>query len=355
MVERRPESGIVVVGAGLIGRRHAELAAANDRASLVAIVDPDPAAAALASRLETRWLPDLEEALREVRPDGAIIATPNELHAEHAIGALRLGVAVMVEKPIATSLADGEMIAREAERLGVPLLVGHQRRHSPYLAAARAAIRRGDLGRIVTAAATTTFAKPEAYFAAAPWRQAPGGGPILINLIHDVDALRFLVGEITAVRALASNAVRQKGVEESVAVALTFANGAVGTMLLSDAAAAPISWEMTSGEDPVYPRYLDRDCYVISGTRGTLGIPTMRLTTAMTTGEASWHEPMRASTLAVEPADPLARQLDHFLDVIAGTADPLVTARDAVGSLAVTLDVAAAAGAGAASAHGRAP
>jgi predicted dehydrogenase len=112
---------------------------------------------------------------------------------------------------------------------------------------------------------------------------------------------------------------------------------------------------MTSGEDPVYPRYLDRDCYVISGTRGTLGVPTMRLTTTMTTGEASWHEPMQASTIAVAPADPLACQLDHFLDVIAGTADPLVTARDAVGSLAVTLDVAAAAGAGGASAHGRAP
>ena len=346
MVEHRQPSQIVVVGAGRMGRRHAELTAANRRASLTAIVDPDPAASQVARELATRWVPDLETFLTDTLPDGAIVASPNALHAEQATTLARHGVATLVEKPIATSLEDGARIATEAERYGTPVLVAHHRRPSPYLAAARDIVRRGALGRVVAVSAATTFAKPASYFAAGPWRQAPGGGPILINLIHDVDAMRFLVGDISAVRAVASSAVRGRAVEESVAVAVSFANGAVGTMILSDVAAAPTSWEMTAGEDAAYPRYPDRDCYVVAGTHGTLSIPTMRLTAAPPEREPSWLEPMRSSTIKVAPQDPLARQLEHFLDVIARTAPPLVGAQDAVESLAVTLAIAAAAEAG---------
>jgi predicted dehydrogenase len=83
---------------------------------------------------------------------------------------------------------------------------------------------------------------------------------------------------------------------------------------------------------------------VIAGTRGTLGIPSMRLTTVE--GPASWHEPMLASTLEIVPADPLARQLEHFIDVIDGSASPRCGVRDAIESLRVTLAVGASASTG---------
>lgn len=340
IVEGQRALRIGVIGAGRIGRRHAALTAANPRAHLVAIADPDPAAVALADELGATWSGDLDGLLRIQRPDGLIIATPNDMHLEHAMQCLAAGVPALIEKPVATTVADGERIAAEAEKAGVRVLVGHHRRHSPYLTTAVAAIKSGQLGTLVAASATTMFSKPAAYFEKAPWRRHTGGGPILINLIHDVDALRMLVGDIAAVRAVSSDAVRGRGVE-SVAVSLRFTGGAVGSMLLSDTAAAPLSWEMTSGEDAAYPHYAGREAYVVAGTRGTLGIPSMRLTIA--DGTPSWHDPMLTMTLDVRTADPLERQLDHFLDVIARGIDPVSTARDAVESLRVTLAVADAA------------
>jgi predicted dehydrogenase len=333
-----------VIGAGRIGRRHAELIASSRRATLAAIVDPAAEVARLARELEAPWFPALDRLLQADAPDGAIVATPNALHREHAELCLGAGIPVLVEKPIATTVADGLRLAASAERHAVPLLVGHHRRHSPLLSAARGVVARGTLGTVVAASAITAFSKPAAYFDAAPWRLEPGGGPILINLIHDVDALRMLAGEVVSVQAVASSGVRGNEAEESVAATLRFAGGAVGSMLLSDAAAAPLSWEMTSGEDRVYPRYPDRDCYVVAGTHGTLGIPTLRLTTA--DGPPSWHEPMWATVLDVPPADPLVRQLDHFCDVIAGEAAPLAGGRDAVETLRVTLAIAEAAASG---------
>ena len=77
-----------------------------------------------------------------------------------------------------------------------------------------------------------------------------GAGPVLVNLIHDIDLLRFLCGPITSVRALMSNAVRRNPVEETAGILLGFASGAIGTVTVSDAVPAPWSWELTAGENP---------------------------------------------------------------------------------------------------------
>lgn len=305
------------------------------------MVDPDRAAEALAVDVGAPWFATLDALLASgPLPDGAIIATPNALHREHAERCIAAGIPVLVEKPIATSVADGLAIAGAAARAGVPLLVGHHRRHSPILAAAREVVRSGSLGQIVAASTMTLFAKPAEYFEAADWRRLPGGGPILINLIHDVDALRHLVGEIVSVQALASNHVRGRPVEETVAVNLRFASGAVGSLLLSDAAASPLSWELSAGEDSSFPRHEGHDATVISGTDGSLGLPSLRL--LRDEGHRSWRLPLRTSVVPAQPADPLARQLEHFVRVISGREAPLVSGPDAIESLRVTLAVSAA-------------
>ena len=308
---------------------------------MASLVDPEPGTGRLADEVGVSLWSTLEELLDRERPDGAIIATPNAMHVSQALQCIEAGIPVLVEKPIATTVADGFRLASAAERAGIPLLVGHHRRHSPLMAAARGIVAEGRLGPVVAVLATTMFAKPLEYFEAAPWRREPGGGPVLINLIHDVDALRALVGDVVRVHAVASNRVRRSPVEETVAVAMEFANEAVGSMLLSDAGASPMSWEMTAGEDPALsavlgPRLLPRDRYA-----GSLGIPTMRLMVA--DGAPSWHRPLTTSIARPEPGDPLARQLEHFCDLIAGGGEPLVSGRDAVESLRVTLAIAEAA------------
>src|SRR5208283_1012449 len=96
------------------------------------------------------------------------------------------------------------------------------------------------------------FYKPDSYFDEAPWRRQQGGGPIMINMIHEVGNLRAMVGEIVAVQAFASNTTRALEVEDTVIIGMRFANGALVAFLLSDTAACSKSWEQTSRENESY-------------------------------------------------------------------------------------------------------
>lgn len=321
---------VAVIGAGMIGREHARRVREHGRCRLAAAVDMAPV------DVGAPFYTSIEAMLAGHRLDGAIVATPNELHAAQAMALLRAGVPVLVEKPLADTLAAGRELAGAADESGVPVLVGHHRRHSPAMQAARACVREGRLGRLVTISATTLLHKPAAYFDVA-WRSGSAGGPVLINLIHDIDTLRFLAGEIVAVQAVASNGVRGLAVEDTAAVIVEFESGAIGTLLVSDAVAAPRSWEQTSGENPAFARDASQDCLFLAGTHGSLSVPTMNLWRQ--DGPGSWTDPFVTAKLVYEPADPLVRQLDHFCDVIERRAEPLCGAGDGLRTLAATLAV----------------
>jgi predicted dehydrogenase len=113
---------------------------------------------------------------------------------------------------------------------------------------------------------------------------------------------------------------------------------AVGTFAVSDTAASDRNWEHTSGEDIVRfgrGHTGTDDCYYVSGTWGSLAVPTMRLTRYLRDEDRSWHKPLDKSTVPLEVIDPLAAQIENFCDVIAGTAQPRVTIRDGVQNLRV--------------------
>lgn len=332
---------LAVAGAGVIGRAHAERIRAHADSTLVALADPSPAAATLAQEMGVPLFDTLVQMLDAARPDGVILATPNALHVPGALACIARHVPVLVEKPVAETLLEARQLVAAAAASGVPVLVGHHRRYSAILEAARVVIDSGQLGRLVTVNGSATFRKPDSYYTEAPWRAQAGGGPILINLVHEIDNLRALLGDIVEVQALASSAARGFGVEDTVAINLRFANGVLGTFLLSDAAASPRSWEQTSGENTRYDHHADADCYVIAGDQGSLEVPTMRL--RRYTGEASWWAPLSTERIEVPPLDPLVQQLTHFCAVIRGEAAPRVSAADAARTLEVTLAVAQAA------------
>lgn len=334
---------LAVIGAGLIGRRHAELIAAEPAAELAAIVDPDPAAREPAARRGVRWFAQLGDLVAAARPDGLVIATPNQLHVAHGLAAVAAGIPALVEKPLADDVAGAERLVAAAEAAGVPLLVGHHRRYNPVVRAARAAIEAGRLGRILTVHGHFWILKPDDYFAAA-WRRAPGAGPVLINLIHDIDLFRHLCGEIVSVQAVLSNAARGFEVEDTAAILLRFASGALGTLTASDAVATPWSWEVTSGENPVYPQR-DEACYQIGGTDGALALPALDLWRYP--AKRGWWEKLVHERLAAASEDPLELQIRHFCDVIRGRAAPFVPAREGLATLKVIAAIQEAARAGA--------
>ena len=339
---------IAVAGAGQIGRTHIALIRASRQCALAAIVDPAASAAVIAGDTGVRLHASLGELFAAQRPHGVILATPNQLHVAQALECVAAGVPTLIEKPVADSVADAERLCAAVDAAGAKILVGHHRLHSPLLATACSIVQSGALGKLVAVTGSAMFCKPDRYFDEAPWRRQPGGGPILINLIHEIGSLRALCGEIVAVQALASSATRGFPVDDTVAINLRFASGALGTFMLSDTAASPRSWEQTSRENPSYATYPDEDCYVIVGTDGSLAVPTMRLRTYASKEARSWWKPFASRVVPVERADPLARQLDHFCALIRGEAVPRVTARDGLANLRVTEAIAAAARSGAA-------
>ena len=317
---------IAVFGAGLVGARH--VAEAARQAELCAIVDPSDAAQALAGQHAVPWFDDPAACLAEVKPDGVVIATPNHLHGDHAVLCLEAGIPVLIEKPIADTLANADRIVAASEAADVPVLVGHHRRHNPIIQRAKAIVEAGELGDVVAVTGQFWLYKPDDYFEAT-WRKAPGAGPMLINCIHDVDLMRYLCGEITAVQAMRSNVRRGNDVEDTAAVIMRFGSGALGTFAVSDTVVAPWSWEMTTGENPIYP-HLNESCYRIGGTQKSLSIPDLTLWSHI--GERSWWSEMTQSVAAVDRADAFVVQFSHFCDVIGG-ASPLVSAQEGRESL----------------------
>jgi predicted dehydrogenase len=330
---------IAVVGAGAIGRVHMKVIQAHSQCKLSAVVDPTEAAQNLAKSLNVSYFQSLDNLLNQSRPDGLILATPNALHVSQALQCLDAGVAVLVEKPIAHTVLDAQRLVDATHsaknQAAAKVLIGHHRAHSPIMAKAKAVIEEGRLGRLVSVMGSALFCKPDNYFTDAPWRTVQGGGPILINLIHEIHNLRMLCGDIVEVQAMSSNALRGFEVEDTATINFRFASGVLGTFVVSDTVASARSWEQTSQENKDYPTYDDEDCYVIAGTMGSLSVPTMRLKTYARPEDRSWFKPLQTETLELKRADPLMLQLQHFLEVIKGEASPLVSVQDGLQNLQV--------------------
>ncbi len=327
---------IAVAGAGYIGQAHMGVAQHSHTVTLSAVVDPSPVAQALAAQAGVPCYASLAELFASDRPDGVVLSTPNALHVAHALACIQADIPCLLEKPIAPTLADAQVLVDQVEVTGAKVLIGHHRAHSPIMAQAKAVVRSGELGQLVAVMGSATFYKPDQYYADGPWRREVGGGPILLNMIHEVHNLRMLCGEIVAVQAFASNAIRGFAVEDTVAINLRFANGVLGTFLLSDTAACARSWEQTSQENKAYPSYDDEDCYVITGTHGSLSVPTMRMKTYPRPQDRSWWTPFHTRTVEMVRTDPIAQQMEHFGAVVRGEVAPLVTARDGLDNLRVT-------------------
>nr|WP_315227007.1 Gfo/Idh/MocA family oxidoreductase [uncultured Limnohabitans sp.] len=334
---------IAVAGAGVIGRAHMAVMAQSSQCRLSAIADPSEAAQALAQTHGVPWFATLDELLATASPDGVILATPNALHVPQALQCIAAGVPVLVEKPIAHTVADAQKLVQATQTHSAKVLIGHHRAHSPIMREAKAVIDEGRLGQLVSVMGSAMFYKPDDYFTQAPWRRELGGGPVLINLIHEIHNLRMLCGEIIEVQAMTSDAVRGFAVEDTASITFRFASGVLASFMLSDTSASARSWEQTSQENKAYASYDDEDCYVIAGTMGSLAVPTMRLKTYVKAEDRSWFKPYQSSTVALEREDPLRLQMDHFIRVIQGVEKPLVSAHDGLQNLLVVEAIAQAA------------
>ncbi|MYC81572.1 MAG: Gfo/Idh/MocA family oxidoreductase [Acidobacteria bacterium] len=329
---------LAVVGAGLIGSKHARLVHGQPECSLVGVCDPDPGRRSVAEELEAPFYRDLTALLEEQQPEGVIVATPNGTHLAVAEVCAAKGVDLLIEKPIADTLPAARSIVEVAAASGCRILVGHHRRHNPLIREARSQVQGGALGRLIAASMMWTLLKPAEYFQV-DWRcRRPQGGPLLINLIHELDILRYICGEIRQVYAQSASMARGLEVEDTLSITLSFADGALGSIIASDAAPSPWSYEISSGENPYY-FHTSQNCYHFLGSEGALAFPRMELWRYGDPSRAGWQHPLSRTRREVAPADPLVLQLQHFCRVVRGREPPLVDGADGARTLAVALAV----------------
>ena len=317
-----------------MGRRHIDYVNTSGDCQLVAICDPDSGVAELAARNEVPLFHDAFEALDLASPDGAIIAAPTNLHEELALACIRRSIVPLVEKPITAALDEGRWLVDEASASGVPVLVGHHRRYHPRIQLLWKLVKGGAIGSLIGVSLLWAVKKPDAYYDVV-WRTRAGGGPVLTNLIHEIDTLRYICGEITSVYAATSSATRGFEVEDSAAITLNFTGGVVGSIFLSDAAPSPWSYELTMFENPSYA-HVEGNCAFFFGTEGSIAFPTMELWRYPSADYAGWEQPLEQERHEPADADPLAAQLAHFCRVIRREESPLVSGEEGLRTLAAT-------------------
>jgi predicted dehydrogenase len=324
---------IGIVGFGLVGKRHASALEKTNGLLLKDVIEHDPTSLQ-SSEKELKFIThnDLDEYLNSNKPDGLIIATPTVLHIDQAIKCIEKKIPLLIEKPISVHAKDAITLIKRSKELDVPLLIGQHRRHNQIIKTTKKILDEGVLGEIRSIQATCWFYKPDHYFDAAPWRKLKGAGPIYVNLIHDVDLLRYFCGEVKTVYANAIRSTRGYDNEDVASAVLTFKNDIIANVSVSDSISSPWSWETTSNEHPVYPN-TNNSCYLIGGAEGSLSLPDLKLWKHEK--KPDWWTPLITEKYDFQNIDPLITQLENFRDVILGKTEPLVSGLEGVRSLQV--------------------
>jgi UDP-N-acetyl-2-amino-2-deoxyglucuronate dehydrogenase len=334
--------GFGIVGTGVIAAWHADAIALLSKtglpeARLVAVTDVAPgAAAAFAAARGGTAEPDLAALLARRDVEVVCVCVPSGLHALVGVQAAKAGKHLVVEKPIDVSLDAADRLIEAAEAAGVALTVISQHRFDLGLVELKRLLGAGALGRLVLGEASTKWYRTQAYYDSAAWRgtYAMDGGSLMNQGVHYVDLLRWCMGPVSEVTAVCSTQAHQIEVEDTSLAIVSFASGAVGSILSSTAAF------------PGFPQRLE-----ITGTEGTVivedgQIVRRALRTDPPGGDGAAAAAVPASAAAGPAADPPAlqvashaAQIADLLAAVDSGREPAVSGQSAREALEIVLAV----------------
>lgn len=327
---------LALVGAGVIGTRHLLAMQRTPEVELVAIVDVFEETKNLANEHQVPFFKDTQSAINALDIDGIIVATPTEHHLEPAKCALTHGVHVLVEKPIMATLEEANEIVALSKSTGRRVLVGHQRRYYSLVDRTREILHENKIGQLVAVTGQWNMRKHDGYYDS-DWRKRWQAGPILTNLIHEIDLLRYMVGDVVSLSAELSHTVMGFEKEDAAVINLCFDNGALGSFVISDQTHSPWGWESATGENLNFPE-TGENALRFMGTDGALEFPRLKLWRSPT-GEPEWRNKIQPTEFLDELHDPYVMQLRHFAEVIQGKSEPRIDAQDATDTLKCILAV----------------
>ncbi|MCW5879346.1 MAG: Gfo/Idh/MocA family oxidoreductase [Anaerolineae bacterium] len=301
---------IGIIGAGQLGRSHA-LRWRQLGATVDAVYDTvRPSAERLAADVDGTVVDSVEELIRRV--DVVDVNTPPTAHREPPVAALQAGRPVVCEKPLARNLADGRAMVEASEATGTPLYVAHVVRFFPEYNHLHSLVANGAIGKpgVYRSSRLGTYPQWGGWFA----DEAESGGVILDVMIHDFDFARWCCGEVTRIFVRRRRWAGPPPGEHAFAL-LRFAGGAIGHI--------EGGWNR--------PRGIWTTKIEIAGDGGLVEVDNSAPPLAL-----HLHSGNRPP-LPVTEDDPYLIELGHFMDCLEGRAQPIVTARDALAALEISL------------------
>lgn len=309
-----------------MGRAYAQLIAQLPAVELAGIVDvAETTGREAAASHGVAWYESTGALIAAGNVDGVIVANVEAAHAEPCLAALRHGVGVLVEKPIATTVADAEAIIDAATASRAALLVGHVLRFDARYALVRAAAASGEIGTPLTISARRLNGK-------GAQRRLKGRCSLPLFLgVHDYDLVRWIAGgEVTQVMAQSRwgfLSAQGYAVEDATWALLTFDNGVV--------AVVEAGWILPDGHPSGFDQRLE-----VTGTAGRAEVAGANAGLSITTDDRqTWPDAALWPTLHGRVGGALERQTAHFLDCLSHGTPPLVSGADGLAALRIALTV----------------
>jgi UDP-N-acetylglucosamine 3-dehydrogenase len=256
---RAPNTRVVLVGVGRMGRNHLRVLRETPGFELVAVVDAKAEAPSdLGSIPFFRSVAELASGGAKIAFDAAVVATPTATHRDVALELIALGKHLLIEKPIASTYADGRELLAAAQAKGVKLVVGHVERFNPAVRKLREVIREGTLGTPIHFAFTRVGGYPDTV--------TSGNNVILDLAVHDIDILRSLVGAVKLEHSMC-HVTWQEGVFDTAEIFLAAGSGASATVHVNWITPTKIrSIRVTGTRGVCFVDYMLQTCELFGGS-----------------------------------------------------------------------------------------
>jgi len=222
-----------LVGCGRIAQRHSELLGlgqlANARLAAVCDIKADRSSA-IGSKMRVPHYIDMHEMMQSEAIDAVVVLTESGNHANHVIELAQHGKPIIVEKPMALTLADADRMIYACDKAGVKLFVVKQNRFNVPVMKLREAVEEGRFGKMVMGTVRVRWCRTQEYYDQDSWRGtwACDGGVLANQASHHIDLLEWMLGQPISVFAMAKTALVKIEAEDTAVVALRFASGAFG-------------------------------------------------------------------------------------------------------------------------------
>jgi predicted dehydrogenase len=310
---------IAVLGVGSMGRNHARIYTELPNVELVGVADTNGEnAQTIARRYSCRAYTDFRQLLDELRPDAVTVAVPTVYHQEVACAAAQRGAHLLIEKPIASSIAEGEAIIAAAEVANVKLMIGHVERFNPAIIALKEHLAHGELGTVFQLDARRQGPFPARVFDV---------GVVTDLAVHDLDIMRYVSGaEILRIYAETERHVHASH-EDMMSGLLRLDNGAVGTLTINWLTPTKIRDFYIIGERGMFRvDYLTQDLFFFENAIADEdGWETLSILRGVNEGRMIRH--------LVHKKEPLRSELEAFVSMVRGEAPAVVSGADGLCAL----------------------